>query len=437
MSEKLYSEVLKVMCNRRTYLNDSIDSFYETKNKFYDEPIEIQRYYFKMNYKLPSDNIYADIIRPHNVITYSEYNDKFTLSLIEYNLHFNKKPYHRAHRTEGFTYNKETKKVSFWFGSNIKKSSSLVEIYLRYINADWFFQMSNDLQSLITKTIFEDIIHNKITNPKDYIKKWMSISLKYKFSHRILFKFMEGRTEHLNLYNTINKVNFLRLIIKNVVSPENTLRQVVNEEFTKEYLTLLYDMFDESEILGFKINTNWSLKRLNNEHLNNSRKIRQLMYEHGHITNEEIDIKGELTLPDNVRGNLIVNEMAAYDESLEQNNCVYSTYWSRIKSQNYFVLSIQKPERCSVGIEVNYNTLDNRNFFYIQQIYGKSNSNVSDEIKTLFNEWLTEPNTQDFFYQNVSDEMRDRIDDRINKNRKMGMTKLCEITEQRYEMVPI
>jgi len=119
-----------------------------------------------------------------------------------YTFGFNKKLFYRKISTSGFTY--EKKKVSVWFGLNIKKVLALPNIgtFFKNLGHEWFSQLLESAsavqyRNLLTKTMIERILNNKITNIEELLQYWIKYSIKDKRVDSTLLKFAM-KTTHFN-----------------------------------------------------------------------------------------------------------------------------------------------------------------------------------------------------------------------------------------------
>lgn len=311
------------------------------------------------------------------------YDDKITVCSSQREFKFNNKIYNVSKELIGFTYDKKTKKIKFWFNQSLSKLKPLIWKFFKYNNYNWFLNMSTNKCNLLTKTLLEDIISGKITNQEAYLKKWTKTSLKCNIHYKLLLNYVDN-----------GSVYDLKKIIKVFDNPNAFLYRVKDVTMNKETISIISDSYIQCLMLGKKLKWNWSNKRFSDEHLQMSRQISEMKYDF--IDDTIIPIKGCLEYPEHTKCELIITEKMAYKESNEQHNCIHSSYWNRIRDRRYFVIACYKPERCSIGV-----LFQERNkCFDINQIYTTYNKAVKPETKELFSEWIKQENVQEFFKNN-------------------------------------
>lgn len=429
--------------------------------------------YQKLNYKTSYQRMIVD-------------DEKICMCNMRYEMYFNNKIYFKSSCDEGFTFDKKTGKIKFWYGGTIKKCGILIKSYLKEINCDWFFSMSPFFQDMITKTLLEDILKGKITNPELYIKKFMKTSLKYSFHYKLITNFFKvsalyfRRSENVKIngkfkiadgdkdiddvddifiepfdaiiirepssvsdlksmfvgykesYN-FKKINLLYNIKEYTIDPNYSLYRLMDNSLSVEYITTLKDVFDQCKITGTKINLKWSYKRLQEEHLLLSKKISALQF-----TGAEKDIVPYFGYPSKYEGieyKLLDNNLSVFQEASEMQHCVYSNYWNRVHNKAYFVFSITYPERCTLGVSLNQVIRANSSMndfirFKIDQVYCKKNYPVSKETRELVMKWVATDEMQNFFCMNYETFKPEEIETLAQWREKNCNTKNSGVKEE-------
>lgn len=427
------------------YLNcspEKVEELSNLKKELLSQPIDIQRFVFyeMQNSTYTVNTLSNSLISKYNELVNKslhrliETDDKICLCENQYMMRFNTKIYFKSKCTKGLTYDKKTKKIKFWFGSSILENTYIIREYLRDIKCDWFFSMNEYLQTHITKTLLEGIIKRTITNPEDYTKKYMKLSLKYSFHYKLFVEFLNTETfyfrktedtvipenvrpcadtceipweripcvdntffKSMNNYS-LNKVLFIVQIKDYTIEPNFALQKIMNLSLSYDYVKTLQDMLNQCRVTGDKINLHWSYKRLQEEHLKLSRKISALKF--SHIDKTPVPIFGTFTYPYGIKGKLLDNESEVYIEGDEMHHCVYSNYWNRIKDKNYFVFSITYPERCTMGISREWSKDNELPKFKLDQVYCKMNQPVKPSTKVILQDWINTKEMQNFFFMN-------------------------------------
>jgi hypothetical protein len=286
----------------------------------------------------------------------------------------------------GFTYNKETKKLSLWFGANISlfTNNSSFSKFLKLYNHNW---ISNEpfLFNILTRCSLEKILNGKITNPIQLCKYYLRTSLKSKASPKLFYKYIKsGDCNNGNLYK-------LSHYFKVDNNHDNILNKVLEHVKPYKHLT---DLIQQCLSLDKKINFNWSEKRFDLEHTNLTNEI--LKFELENIKNNVVNYSGELILPHGCE--LLTTQNNVFIEGRTQGHCIYS-YWTMTEQKKYFIVRMYTPERCTIGIRFNKVLFK----FVICQMYLKGNKDVKYETRKIIEDWLMNDTTQSFFKSNYRD----------------------------------
>lgn len=426
------------------YLNvaeDYVNKLINLKHELNKESLDIQRFiyydymqnrktinYYEDNALLsPLTTKYIDILNERTLWKFIHDDDKICVCSFKYQCIFNKKIVFLSKWQTGLTYNKKTKKVSFWGGNTPKGCFGLIGAMLNELKMEWFNSLPIYFRENVTKTLLENILSGKITNHEDYIKKYMKTSLKYSFHYKLIKKWFESDgfylkrcedfiipkgesvlnksflDENIENFTFVNgSYNFDRIMLMyNIkdytIEPNYSMQKILNGDISKNYLETLIDVFKQCRLLGEKINLHWSYNRLQEEHLKFTRKIASIRYVNADL--EDVVFFGEISKPDTIECELIKNEKMAFEEGEEMHNCVYTNYWSSIKEKRYFIFRVTKPERCTLGISGHYTNNDDLKF-QINQVYSKRNRIVKPETKHILNEWIETEYMQNFFNMN-------------------------------------
>jgi hypothetical protein len=175
---------------------------------------------------------------------------------------------------------------------------------------------------------------------------------------------------------------------------------------------LITDVLDQLELLGHKINLLWSYKRLNEEH--NKWSAELLSYEIDDMADEQAspyrffeffkDFEDEYT-------SIVDTTKKAFTEGKIMKHCFYTSYWSKVKNGRYLTYhttyggidgTLSIIETFGVNNPVIFTALEagldtrgtNQPFiaFKIDQFYGKSNKNMSEDIVAYYKKKLAKVN---------------------------------------------
>lgn len=300
---------------------------------------------------------------------------------------------------DGFTYNKETRKLSTWFGTNMRTiPQSLFSVIVKDIKQEWYNDMSHRLRHVITRAMLERMIKGRITNPRDYVKAYINTSLRIKgISPEKYYKFFNKKESGYGLAEVDCAV--INQILRFAKNP-NWVLDNISKIDKKLGDSLVTDIINECKILDKKFDWSWSETRAKLEHTFMSREIRGLELEY--IEDKTIEYKGELTLPDG--WTLINNQKRLFIEGSEMDHCVYH-YWHNVEGKNQFIISIDDGCNRVTAAIASYGYLTNKDDlkWRLSQIYAKRNTPCPDELRAAVELWLKQPYVQKFFeLQNAS-----------------------------------
>lgn len=272
---------------------------------------------------------------------------------------------------------------------------------LGFIGCDWFEKMDNNLKEFFNKELFKSIVSGRITNPEQYVKTYIRRFIRYPFHYRLFVSFMtEINYGYLKNELKMSHYEMLCAVRDHTVNPNETLRMLLDaKDNAKDKFAIFQDAILEARQLGKRIKHNWSYKRLTGEHSLMSEEIAKKSLG----DNIQVPFFGELkTKSDDgkVELELIDSSEKAYLETITQSNCVFSSYWRNIQNKDYFILSVKKPERCTLGIDSIFSNGGKRCAFRMNQCYGKRNVRVDDGTKDKLKKWLYDKDVQMFFLNN-------------------------------------
>lgn len=364
--------------------------FYSTINekqkKLFDIGLSEQRYLY-YNSLFINTFLETSIAESEEKIYYSYTNKKIMFNV---NSGFFVKIYDKC----GFTFNKETKKLKSWFGKPVTHYAHSFDSIFTSLGLEWVKPVYYDL---INRLTLEKILAKKITNPKELVrhylnntKKLKKLNLSYKHYDKIINHLNSGNAGGLSLF-IINRGitvakdgnNYLKYLVNNI------------DEKNKILLDSIYkDMINQALILDDKIDFNWSKKRI--EQVHTDWTIKLMKFKADKLSNTVINYEGLADLKIPYDGKLIQTEKELYVEGEVQKHCVYTNYWSTVNRMMYFVVTINAPERITIGIDKSF--IGDQ--FKISQIYGFKNKIVNRNIREEIVDWLDEENVQDFFKLN-------------------------------------
>lgn len=322
---------------------------------------------------------------PIKRVFYFEAEERIVYSEVSYTIKMGKKAYPSQVGKRGFTFDKKSEKIKFWYLSSINHMEHLA-LLLRKLNKEWVvdegfiknkmvpsrlhLQQPSRL-NWITKTVLEKVLAGKITNPTQAVKQIIKVNHIKGASPKLLKKFIK-ENEKIDL-----------LIVKDCLTDINCFLSD-RKPFESD---LMRDVIKQAKALDRKINPKWSKKRLNQLHIEWSREI--MKEELKYLEEEVVEFEYPIPLPPNVEH--IVNRKRLFEEGNMMDHCAYTNYWERVKNKSYLIFHVEIEEdggKFTVGgrpLFENSKCVDIR----IDQICGIHNAtpptNVRNYIMELFN----------------------------------------------------
>ena len=233
------------------------------------------------------------------------------------------------------------------------------------------------------KITLKGIMNGNLTNARDIAKRYLQSQYKL-YGNYNMEKVIRYLYENDDYYWCKTKLTNLKEF---TTSLEGSIDFYFknSEKREKEKLELFRDLVKDAQILDFRVNPKWSTARMEAEHQANIHKIMlatETTLSKEPIT-EELEIKSK-----GLKGRLLNNEYSVYAEAEYMHHCLYSHYFSEIKRKDYIALSINAPQRCTVGL-----TYDKeKQSFVVEQMQLRYNQRVAD---------TTRNKVYDFVYDNL------------------------------------
>lgn len=271
----------------------------------------------------------------------------------------------------GVTFDKEKKTIKIWFGDSIQKlEGTILSDIIEFFNLDWFKDMSHSLQTLLNKTMLQNMIKGKITNPRDYVKAYLKTSP---------YKNLDISAELF--YKTFNAVDMnspkaYRKYILYATNPNEGLEHVSRK--VNMYYGELVDLFTQAEMLNKKVNLKWSETRMKEVHAEWTRELMGMAIK----SIQPVDYNyPEIETPEGI--SLIKSNIELFEEGTTMKHCVYTNYERSVRDKNYYVFRYdRKGVRATVGVKMHdyYPVID--------QMYGPRNTKIDQEHKDYVQQWL-------------------------------------------------
>lgn len=254
---------------------------------------------------------------------------------------------------------------------------------LHYIGLEWLqTELSKVHVSLrhyiFTKSIMQSIFLGNITCAKDLYNALLIRVYKVKnFSWRLL--------QSLYQTDTFPRIAIqLHQIMHYTSCPSVTVGKLMASSRGSEYSTLFFDTLRLATEFGYMINSNWSLKRLNEEHLNWSKEVDFARY-------DIKDIKAPLykDVPTFIGYDAKVLNTAEelFLEGKTMHNCVFSNYFDRVRDHKYIIIKLFSPNTLKdINIGIRFNMMYSKAIELDQAFYAY-NESLTNEDRTYVHEF--------------------------------------------------
>lgn len=310
----------------------------------------------------------------------------------------------------GMSYIPEDKHtVKLWGKTKLSDlPTEIVYAMLKSVGAEWTLEKQPDASQyaypmlhrmIMNKGLFQRILKGRITNGEDLVRAWLKVDTRWrelKISHRAKTVLTLIRRDELDMNELIDFLSIVNNVeaTLDMLLQGKKLRQHVNlsrnrvADFEWFYLNenIRRDMCKELIILDRKINSTWSAKRLSAMHTEMSRELLDLEV----ATMERIDHGYATPCPVLPGMELIDNNIRLYAEGREMSHCIYS-YLDRAQRRDVVHF------HCTFGetpfsLAVEYSNYHNT--WVLQQMFGKFNSNCTEDQRAIVGHWLYEEPVQ-------------------------------------------
>lgn len=342
----------------------------------------------------------------------------------------------RSTNVQGFTFEPLNKKtLKLWHKTKLSHvDPEVVHELLKQEGAEWALETCNRGHETLRpfylhKGIFQRILKGRITNAEDLVRAWLKLDTRWrelKVSHRaktVLTLVRNGASldELIDFLSMVSNVEAtLDMLLQgkkmsqwNVKDENGKILRDEDGNWKREWHfdwfiladEIQWDMRKELTILGKKINSTWSVKRLMAEHTEMSRELLDLEVEdlefkdHGYQSPCPV-LPGMELIRDNVR---------LYMEGRTMNHCINS-YLNGAQVREYFHF------HCTFGDEPFSLAVEYRSYaknWQIQQMYGKYNKSCTQAQRAIIDEWIQEEAVQQWLANEREHYVSNRTDDNV------------------------
>jgi hypothetical protein len=343
---------------------------YERYLTFIEMPQELQRF-----------NFYRGKIYPIYMVQKKETDTHVYWSSSEKKPRFENDRLFYTHKNRtGATWDKEKKTLKIWFGHTPSTlSTTILKDIILHFKIDWYNDLSESLKTLLNKTILQNMIKGKITNPRDFVKAYLKTSpyKKMDISPELFYKtFSDTDRFHAS-------PKFFRKVLEFSTNVNHALELLTRQNGNLD--SYILDIYEQAAALNRKVNPRWSRARMNEVHTKWTRKIMAIEIK----SLKAVDYGyPEFTTPKGIE--IISNNYELFEEGTVMKHCVYTNYESRIRRREYFAFRYNRDGvRATIGA-----TSDGEGNIKLNQMYSIGNTAVSSEHKQYVIDWLQDEHTQ-------------------------------------------
>lgn len=280
----------------------------------------------------------------------------------------------------GFTLT-DKKKINFWYRKNIKNVLQNIPEILKGFGIDWYDPIFN---SFLTKTALEKILSNKITNPID-LCKFILKSNRIDASPRFLYRAIIN--EYINKYQLLKGSR----ISKNI---NHYIEYLSKKQFDLQLQQIILDLENLASVLEYKIDYKWSPKRMKLEHDSWTNII--MLEKLNKISGEKINDLEKYDIFQHKGLKLLYDQKEVYKEGTNMKHCLYTNYWSEIKSKKYLAYHVEyELESITLGLILKNDGI------YFNQAYGYKNSLISRKMNSFLKNQIIDMNH--IFFNTIKD----------------------------------
>ena len=293
-------------------------------------------------------------------------------------------------------------------------SSFIVVLMNNCENLQWLRQHDSWVLNLLAerKDMWNLVLSGKVTNPKDLARKF---SKKYfrgeLYASSVEKYFSSNSARQFPLWHMWYYTTNINLMIDKLY---NTPNGVHCSDDDWAYIATLRDTFRYCEFLNTKVNPQWTIGRLQEEH---QKQIEAIGFEEaGKYSDKPI---AEAFEREGL--SLVLNERACFIEGYKMHNCVHSCYWKRIKNGNYLLArGIVCGQYIDLGIQVDryYEGVE------LEQVHTIRNGRASRETQDFCDVWI----------EKYSSELLDTAIEAHNKAAKNSDKELLENPEEEIDL---
>lgn len=274
--------------------------------------------------------------------------------------------------------------------NRIALTGSLSQDMLSILDIEWTKDIFDNWSQFISKpSILRAVLTRKVYNIETLVREiyWRLYRIRIQ-------NWKEGRyyldKASLLINFGLTDINAYTVDANASIRALNSLRQKYNSGFITHadldrQRRLMEDLLKSAIMLGEKVNLEWSVRRMEEEHLRQTRELMGL----------ELPPESDTPIhakPIEEEGIALINsEKAIYQEGHQMHHCLYTNYRDRIKEKRYVAYHMSFPEDCTFGICIQNGrpSLDQVYLKYDEMVREDTRRCVEDFIERRSPELLT------------------------------------------------
>jgi len=295
-------------------------------------------------------------------------------SYAEYKIRRGKVYFMKKNNHYGFTVDLKGK-MNVWFGGKLTSVPYLHDVLCK-LGKEW---VNEKYLPFITNSVMGKIIAGKITNPHDLFTTILKLYRVKNASANLLKHAVE---------NNVNKTQFLQAIsvAKNLDHYLEFIQSTAGHYLENDASTI-HDLVQQAIILDRKIDFNWSLKRMGEEHKKWTEELMEL--ESDSMSKEPLDWLEKFKKYNDNTYKLLDNQYDVFREGKVMKHCVYTNYWNAIKYNNFVVFHVNDGSMYGLTLGLSY---DRSTGLQFNQLMGKYNQQPESYTKQEVQKWLNDVN---------------------------------------------
>ena len=225
--------------------------------------------------------------------------------------------------------------------------------------------------------MWQDVLKGKITNPEMLAKTFSKRYFKGEIYYRNIRDYMLNLRGSISLWDIWSHTTNPNLCIERLTASYQEENKVDLYDYGNSLIRLFRDVIEYAKYENARINSAWSIRRLQEEH---QKQIERAATAEAESYSNK-DITERLYVGD---FHLLLNERECFLEGQFMHNCVHSCYWKYIVRGDYLIATATiENTKVDIGITITADLL-----LKVDQVFAACNRSVSSTIKEAVNDWV-------------------------------------------------